>query len=160
MDEQYTEKEKAKRWLKLVVAPTIFPVAVSYMYDAIIGFNFVQILSRHILELILVIFALAVSIFGTAMDLDKKISNKTKENYAINSAGCGLLCIVAYCCLYERQFNISFWILLLIYVGLIIISYWAIINGYRLASEENKQEKLNLGNNIISESKLNNEKSN
>lgn len=130
-DPQY---KNANNWLKLVVTPTIFPVLLSYIADVIIGYDFNQILSRHILEIILVIFAIVVSIFGSVLN---KIKTKPdlSQDYIINSVGCGVFCMAFYCILYDRVSKFSFCILLLFHILFIIITGLTIKNGYELEKE-------------------------
>lgn len=135
MEEHYTEEEKAKLWIKLLVIPTISPVAFSYAHDLIVGYSIEQTFERHILELILIIFALAVSIFASSLDLERKISQKLKNEYAIASVGYGAVCIVIYCCLYNKVEGISFCVLLLMHLFFVFIIYKIIKKGYSLESE-------------------------
>lgn len=130
-----TENEKnANKWLKLVVVPTIFPVTLSYIADIIIGYDSYQILSRHILEIILVIFAIVVSIFGSILN-KMKTSKNISQDYIINSVGCGIFCMAFYCILYDRVSKFSFFILLLLHILFIIITGLTIKNGYKLEKE-------------------------
>lgn len=128
-------KKCAKNWIKLVVLPTIFPVFISYVADLIIGYDLIQILSRHILELILVIFAIVVSIFGSILNKMKAKPNLSQD-YMINSVGCGVFCIAVYCILYDRISKFPLCVLILMHIFFIIITCLTIKNGYKLEQEK------------------------
>lgn len=62
----------ARRWIKLGVLPSFIPIILVVLFDFRLGYTFKNIINRHILDFLLVIFAISVSIFSSAMVLYKK----------------------------------------------------------------------------------------
>lgn len=102
----YRNSYKARRWLKLGVMPSFLPIASVVLYDIYLGYSFKNIVNRHLLDFILVIFAISVSVFSSAMVLYKKTkSQKTTEkieNYIIYAITIGLICTGAFTLLYDQ----------------------------------------------------------
>lgn len=104
---RYTKKEKISRWLNYGVAPCFFPVALAIIFDFIASNFSVRttfiMLSDHFLDIILVSFALAVSIYSSAADLERDIDPKERENYTFMAIVYGVISIIAFSVLYFRQ---------------------------------------------------------
>lgn len=115
MIQLYQNSYKARRWIKFAVIPSFIPIIFVIMYDAILGYNFKNIINRHLIDFILVVFAIAVSVFGTAIDLHKKIKSEKdeekSENYVLFSLAIGLWCTAFFTFLYDKlkpEDNLSF----------------------------------------------------
>jgi len=111
----YQSSYKARRWIKFAVIPSFIPIVFVIIYDTILGYNFKNIINRHLIDFILVVFAVAVSVFGTAIDLHKKIRSETdeekSENYVLFSLAVGLWCTAFFTFLYDKlkpEDNLSF----------------------------------------------------
>lgn len=59
---------KKKVWILFTVLPTLSPIFLTIIFDVYYGYTFKQVYTRHVLELILVNFAILVSIFSDALD--------------------------------------------------------------------------------------------
>lgn len=102
----YIRSYQARRWIKLVVLPSFLPIALVVLYDTYLGYTFKNIINRHLLDFLLVIFAIAVSVFGSAMILYKSIkmkkSDEKVENHIIISIFIGLFCSLFFTLLYDE----------------------------------------------------------
>lgn len=139
MKNQYTPKERAWRWIKFGVLPSFIPLILAILYDIYLEFNLSQIISRHFLDLILVVFAISVSIIGSAMDLNNSVDGKTKERYAYNSVILCIICFAFYSFLYNKdEGNLIFMIILRI--GFCFTALKIVHNGFKLELEEPKSQ--------------------
>lgn len=68
MNKQYTNKGRAVRWAFYTVFPSIFTYVAACIYDILLNYTLEQALSRHFLEFILMVFAIAFSLFGIAQN--------------------------------------------------------------------------------------------
>lgn len=102
----YKKSYKARRWIKFGVIPSFMPIILVIIYDIFLGYTFKNIINRHLLDFILVVFAVAVSVFSSAIDLHKSInSNENKEkgeNYILFSLAVGIWCSAFFTLLYDR----------------------------------------------------------
>lgn len=135
MENQYTPNERAWRWIKFGVLPSFIPLILAIIYDIYLEFTFWQIISRHFLDLILVVFAIAVSIFGSAMDLNNTIGPKTKERYAYNSFILCMVCFAFYSFLYNKDDG-NMPLMFILRVGFCFTAIKIIHNGFKLELEE------------------------
>lgn len=100
MKEHYSNKARAFRWFFYTALPSIFTYMLACIYDLILGFTMIQSLEKHFLEFILMVFAIAISIFGSAMNIERKITSLMKEIYVGLSVLCCFICLVFYGFLY------------------------------------------------------------
>ncbi|MBD5525770.1 MAG: hypothetical protein HDR04_15395 [Lachnospiraceae bacterium] len=100
MEEHYSNKVRAFRWFFYTALPSIFTYMLACIYDLILGFTIIQSLEKHFLEFILMVFAIAISIFGSAMNIERKITPLMKEIYVGLSVLCCFICLVFYGFLY------------------------------------------------------------
>lgn len=105
MEDQYSNLERALRWIFYTALPSIFTYILACIYDLILGFTMEQSISNHFLEFILMIFAISISIFGSAMNIERKISSKMKEISVGISVICCFICLVFYGFLYNPSTN-------------------------------------------------------
>lgn len=100
MEDQYSNLARALRWIFYTALPSIFTYILACIYDLILGFTILQSISNHFLEFILMIFAISTSIFGSAMNIERKVSSKIKEIIVGLSVLCCFICLVFYGFLY------------------------------------------------------------
>ena len=140
MENKYRPKEKAWRWIKYGVVPSFFPIILAILYDIYLEYTISQIISRHFLDLILIVFAISVSIWGNATDLNNNIDSKKREKYTYTSVVLCLVCFAFYGFLYNKDTgNLSFMIILRI--GFIISAILIVDNGFHLESEESSEQE-------------------
>lgn len=99
-DEYYTNNQRAWRWVIYTALPSIFTYILAIAYDYILGYKITQSLSNHFLEFILMVFAISFSIYGSAANIEQKISKKRKEVFSGISVTCCFACLVFYGFLY------------------------------------------------------------
>lgn len=139
MKDHYTSKEKAWRWIKFGVLPAFIPLILAIIYDIYLEFTFAQIISRHFLDLILIVFTIAVSIIGSAMDLNNNVDNKVKEKYAYTSIILCIICFAFYSFLYNKDDgNMIF--MTILRISFCLTTFKIIRNGFKLESEEPKNK--------------------
>lgn len=95
-----------RRWIKLGVVPSFIPIILVVLYDIYLGYNIKNIINRHLLDFLLIIFAIAVSVFSSAMILYKNIKSNNNsekaENHIMVAMAIGLFCSVFFTLLYDR----------------------------------------------------------
>lgn len=96
----------ARRWIKLGVLPSYLPIILVILFDLRSGYTIINIINRHILDFLLIIFAIAVSVFSSAMILYKKsksMKNTEKaENHILYSVLIGLSCSIYFAIQYDE----------------------------------------------------------
>lgn len=96
----------ARRWIKLGVLPSFLPILLVVLFDLRLGYTPKNIINRHILDFILIIFAIAVSVFSSSMILYKKsksMKNTEKaENHLLCSVLIGLVCSIYFAIQYDE----------------------------------------------------------
>ncbi len=137
----YKSSYKARRWIKFAVIPSFIPIILVLFYDAILGYNFKNIINRHIIDFILVVFAVSVSLFGTAIDLHKKIKSdkdeEKSENFILFSVIVGLWCTAFFIFLYDKlkpEDNLSLGKIVFCLVQ-IVITFFVIYKGMQAEME-------------------------
>lgn len=95
-----------RRWIRLGVLPSFLPIALVVLFDFRLGYTLKNIINRHILDFLLVIFAISVSVFSSAMILYKKsksMKNTEKaENHIISSVLIGFGCSIYFAIQYDK----------------------------------------------------------
>ena len=86
MKEIYKRSENARIWIKYCVFPTFVPVVISIMIDCYIGYTIFQGIKRHYVDIILIFFALAVSMFSSAVSMDAH-GEKRRDYIGISGIG-------------------------------------------------------------------------
>jgi len=153
MDEHYTKKERSWRWVFYAVFPAIFSFILAFIYDLCLEYDLLQAFSRHFLEFILMIFAIAISIFDSSMNIENKLTKKTKEKYAGTSVLCCFFCLVFYGFLYNESISENEIATLILRILFIILTILIICVGFHFQKiEENYNDYPNKGNENIEES--------
>lgn len=114
------------------------------------GFRFIQALENHFLEFILMIFAISISIFGSAMNIEIKMPTTMKEMYVGISVLCCFICLIFYGYLYypsnknENVITIIHIIFVIMAIFLIILGFLFEISADKTINQNNKIEVLKL----------------
>lgn len=137
----YKRSYQARRWIKFAVIPSFIPIALIIVYDAFLGYTIKNIVNRHLIDFILVVFAIAVSAFGSAMDLHKKVKSNSgeekSENYVLISVVVGLWCCAFFTLLYDKlkpEDSLSFRKIIFC-VTQIIITYYIVNKGMHIEND-------------------------
>ncbi len=137
----YKRSYNARRWIKLGVLPSFLPIVLVVLYDTYLGYTFKNIINRHILDFLLIIFAICVSVFSSAMILYKNTKLKKKEekveNHILISIAIGLFCSVFFTLLYDEinpDDNLS-WRKIIFCLVQIAITFLIIYRGMRTEEE-------------------------
>lgn len=102
----YQESRQARYWIKYSVIPSFIPVILIVAYDCILGCDLVNIINRHLVDFILVVFAVVVSVYCSANELKKKMKSDSAEeksdNYVLFSLLAGIWCTAFFTFFYDR----------------------------------------------------------
>lgn len=140
MEEHYSNKVRASRWFFYTALPSIFTYMLACIYDLILGFTIIQSLEKHFLEFILMVFAIAISIFGSAMNIERKITPIMKEICVGLSVFCCFICLVFYGFLYYPSGNKDGNVITIIHIVFIIIAFLIICLGIVFEIKTDKEE--------------------
>lgn len=152
MDEHYTKKERSWRWVFYAVLPAIFSFSLAFIYDLFLEYELSQAFSRHFLEFILMIFAIAISILDSAMNVENKLTKKTKEKYSGASVICCFFCLVFYGFLYNETISENKTATLILRILFFILTTCIIYVGFRFQQiEENHNNNPDQKNEKIEE---------
>ena len=99
---RYSEKERIMRWLKYGVFLSFFPLVLGITFDKIAGYNLVQLFSRHALDFLLVVFAVAVNAYSSVQDLENGLKPKDRGKYTEHAVFNGILVLCVYSYLYQK----------------------------------------------------------
>ena len=146
MKEHYSNKVRACRWFFYTALPSLFTYVLTCIYDLILGFTFIQSLDKHFLEFILMVFAIAISIFGSAMNIERKITPAIKEIYVGLSILCCFICLVFYGFLYYPSDKKEAKVITIIHIIFIIIAILIIILGISFEIKSDKKKETNINN--------------
>lgn len=94
MKEIYKRSEKARIWIKHCVIPSIIPVVLSAIIDCYLGYTWEQVIEQNFEDLILLFFALALSVYCSAESMNE--NNEKTRNYKDISILFGLVCFFFY----------------------------------------------------------------
>ncbi len=136
MDEHYTKEERSWRWVFYAVFPAVFSFALAFIYDLCLQYDLLQAFSRHFLEFILMIFAISISIFDAAMNIENKITKKTKEKYAGVAVICCFFCLVFYGFLYNETISENVTATTILRILFVILTTIIIYAGFRFQKTE------------------------
>lgn len=152
MDEHYTKNERSWRWVFYAVLPAIFSFSLAFIYDLCLKYELSQAFSRHFLEFILMIFAIAISILDSAMNVENKFTKKTKEKYSGVSVLCCFFCLVFYGFLYNETISENEIATLVLRILFFILTTFIICVGFRFQQiEENHNNNPDQKNEKIEE---------
>lgn len=100
----YKRSYQARRWIKFGVLPSFLPIASVVIYDIYLGYTLKNIINRHLLDFLLIIFAISVSVFSSAMILHEinKKNNEKSENSIGFSILIGFFCSGFFALLYDQ----------------------------------------------------------
>ena len=142
MIDLYKRSYQARRWIKYAVIPSFIPIALIIAYDAYLGYTIKNIVNRHLIDFILVVFAIAVSAFGSAINLHKKVKLNPKdaeksEDYILISVVVGIWCCAFFTLLYDKlkpEDSLSFRKVMFCVVQ-IIITYFIVNKGMHIEND-------------------------
>lgn len=144
MEERYSNKVRASRWFFYTALPSIFTYMLACIYDLILGFTIIQSLEKHFLEFILMVFAIAISIFGSAMNIERKITPIMKEIYVGVSVFCCFICLVFYGFLYYPSGSKKENIITILHIVFVIIALLIICLGIIFEIKADKIKEINI----------------
>lgn len=148
MKKQYSNLAHALRWICYTALPSIFTYILACIYDLILGFTILQSISNHFLEFILMIFAISISIYSSAMNIERKVSSTIKEISAGISVICCFICLVFYGFLYHPSSNNNLKAVHIIQIVFAGIALLVICLGFVF---ELKSDDINSKNQIVKE---------
>lgn len=96
MKKTYTNTGRAWRWTYYTTFPSILTYAVACVYDLFLDYTLKQALTRHFLEFILMVFAIAFSLYGLTQNKEVILISDSKEVYSNISTACCILCFIFY----------------------------------------------------------------
>lgn len=96
MKKAYTNKGRALRWAYYTTFPSILTYIVACVYDIILDYTLKQALTRHFLEFILMVFAIAFSLYGLTQNKEVSLLSGSKEFYSNISTACCIVCFIFY----------------------------------------------------------------
>lgn len=131
----YTKSERLKRWRNYGVIPAFFPVGIAVLYDAYLEYTISQIIVRRFPDFILVIFAISVGVFSSALDLERGLEGKAREKFIFASALSGIFSCALYSFLYERAETKAAWWMIVFRIGVVVLSIYIIRAGFNLEEE-------------------------
>ncbi len=141
MDEMPSNKDRAHLWLIFTVSPAFLSYILAVMYDLILGFNFFQALENHILEFIMMVFAISFAILGAIVEPTRTLNPVKRAKYIGVSIFCCLACIAFYSFLYDPGKNKSIVVLRILQVVFVIISIGIIWYGYKFECTQDIDER-------------------
>lgn len=96
MKKAYTNIGRAWRWTYYTTFPSILTYIVACVYDLFLDYTLKQALTRHFLEFILMVFAIAFSLYGLTQNKEVILISDSKEVYSNISTACCILCFIFY----------------------------------------------------------------
>lgn len=151
----YKRSYRVRRWIKYAVIPSFIPIFLIIAYDIILGCTLENIVNRHLVDFILVVFAVAVSVYSSAKILNKEVkSDKDEEksdNYVLFSLLVGGWCTAFFTFLYDKlkaEDSLSFKKILFCLVQIVITNFIIYIgmkaeNELELLSKSTSSENKN-----------------
>lgn len=141
----YRKSRQVRRWIKYAVIPSFIPIILIIAYDIILGCTLANIINKHLVDFILIVFAVAVSVFSSAKALNKKVRTDADEeksdNYVLCSIVVGVWCTAFFTFLYDKlkpEDSLSFKKVLFCFTQ-IIVTLFIIYIGMKT---ENKLEQV------------------
>ncbi len=128
----YTRQERLKRWRNFGVIPAFVPTGLSVLFDLYLEYTFQQIISRHFLEFVLIVFAISASVFSAALDCERGLDGKIREHFIVSSVALAVLSLTAYAFLYERGTPKKSWVPCAFRVGFLVAVTIITRVGFRL----------------------------
>lgn len=128
----YTTAERLKRWRNYGVIPAFIPVVIATLYDAYLEYTLSQIVVRRFPDFILVVFAISVGVFSSAIDLERGLEGKIREKFIAASAVSGILSLALYSFLYEREDPKATWLKIVFRIVIVLLSIYIIRTGFNV----------------------------
>lgn len=128
----YTRQERLKRWRNFGVIPAFVPTGFAVIFDLYLEYTIQQIISRHFLEFVLIVFAISVSVFSAALDRERGLDGASREQFIIYSIVLVGLSLAVYAFLYERGTPRNPWILNIFRTGFVVAAIVITCVGFRL----------------------------
>ena len=143
----YKNSRHVRRWIKHAVIPSFIPILFIVAYDTILGCTLANIVNKHLVDFILIVFAIAVSVYSSAKMLNKKVKSDIDEeksdNYVLCSLLVGIWCTGFFTFLYDKlkpEDSLSYKKIVFCCVQ-IIITFFIVYIGMKT---ENKSETLSV----------------
>lgn len=143
----FHESRQVRRWIKYAVIPSFIPILFIVAYDIILGCTLANIVNKHLVDFILIVFAIAVSVYSSAKILNKKVKSDIDEeksdNYVLCSLLVGIWCTGFFTFLYDKlkpEDSLSYKKIIFCFVQ-IIITIFIIYIGMKT---ENKSEQISI----------------
>lgn len=143
----YKNSRQARRWIKYAVIPSFIPILFIVVYDIILGCTLANIVNKHLVDFILIVFSISVSVYSSANMLKKKvrsdIDEERSDNYIFCSLLVGLWCTGFFTFLYDKmkpEDSLSYKKIVFCFVQ-IIITIFIVYIGMKT---ENKSETLSV----------------
>jgi membrane-associated HD superfamily phosphohydrolase len=125
-------QSKKKMWILYSIIPTISPVIVTILIDLYYGYTLLQVYNRHILELVLVTYAILVGVISEILDLSNTTSRKI---YAGKALFVGFLAVAAYCFFYSQHNQEEWKYILTTALFFALLAFFTIKIGMKLYQE-------------------------
>ena len=143
----YKNSRQARRWIKYAVIPSFIPILFIVVYGIILGCTLANIVNKHLVDFILIVFSISVSVYSSANMLKKKvrsdIDEERSDNYIFCSLLVGLWCTGFFTFLYDKmkpEDSLSYKKIVFCFVQ-IIITIFIVYIGMKT---ENKSETLSV----------------
>lgn len=136
----FKESQQVRLWIKYAVIPSFIPIILIVIYDIILGCTIANIVNKHLVDFLLVVFAITVSVYGAVKELNRKarpekvsseidgekIDGEKIDNYALCSIAVGVWCTAFFTFLYDKlkpEDNLSFKKIIFCLVQIMITRY-------------------------------------
>lgn len=154
----FRKSRRVRNWIKYAVIPSFVPIMFIVAYDIILGCNLANIVNKHLVDFILIIFAITVSVYGSAKILNKKeksdIDEEKSDNYVFFSLVVGSWCTGFFTFLYDKLkpedslsfkkiifcFVQIFITIFIIYIGMLIESKLELLSKQNSSKNTNDQQ--------------------
>lgn len=124
---KYSKEQRISRWLRYGVYPSFLPVLLAICYDFIAtDFNILntfQTLGNHFLDIMLVAFAIAVSVLSSVTDRERNIDENEREKLEYFAFALTLLSIVFYGVLYIKQNTFTYVVKYIVFVLFLFVAH-------------------------------------
>lgn len=131
MKKAYTNIGRAWRWTYYTTFPSILTYIVACVYDLFLEYTLKQALTRHFLEFILMVFAIAFSLYGLTQNKEVILISDSKEVYSNISTACCILCFIFYGFFSHPSSKDKPIIVTILYIMFILLAFIITICGFR-----------------------------
>lgn len=131
----YKRSRQVRHWIKYTIVPSFIPIVLIVGFDIILGYTIKNIINRHLVDFILIVFAIAVSVYGSSKTLNKKANSddekEKSDNFVLWSEAVGIWCTALFSFLYDKlkpEDSLTLKKIIFCFVQ-IIITYFIIYKG-------------------------------